>query len=791
MKKLIYFLAMAIIAVITVVAAPKGQSGQDNKERSWNTVDSLEGQGLYRSALIRVEKIYDESKREADLENEIRALIYRLKYTHELEEEGFETAIRLLENELPDTRLVASALKHTMLAELYQRFYGSNRWEINQREEEAVKQDIRFWDPQMFYDQILEQYRLSLTNPRQLAEISTASLKGIWLGSLKDTANSPALYDILVRRALEFLHSAGDFPVAALRPAILCSDELFMKPDRFMKAIPEQEANSRDPWYQALKWYGDWLHYSGSTIQPDLMRLRYVHDESCHPNSDSLYLAALMDKIGGVTRQNDLAILYEALAEHHLQKGAEYVVNGKDTLKYKDERRKAKEWLDKGVQLDETRSGKNCRNLLTSLLSAELTAQSESVQIPGTPFSVSIEYRNVSKLYYRIYRMPAIGYQMSWNHLEPDAKLSRLARMSPVRTRSVTLPDNGDMNPHRVNILMEPLDPGFYLITLADQPDWKSSATTAVAVPLTVSRITLITSQKDKGSRTFYCRDRLTGAPLEGITVIPWYSSFNPDERRYELTPGKSYQSQKQGYVSVKDGSAGRDNPSPQAYRLQLINAKDTLLTEESFYPGYQSGATKITTSVFLYTDRKLYKPGDELFFRGVLIDHKGDSIMIHLQDSIELNLQDPRYQVVEKIKLTVDRMGVFSGSLPLPVKGLTGSYILHSRFGSTNINMEQYRRPSFDIAIDPGHKPLQNGDPIEISGKVTALSGEPVPGAEVVIETHLQPQYRPGRWYPTAHRKIKLNTAKVVADQQGSFHWKLNTIPDNNTPFGAGALLS
>lgn len=791
MKKLIYLLAIAAIAVITVVAAPKGQTGRDDKEKGWITVDSLEAQGLYRSALIRVEKIYDESKRQADLENEIRALIYRLKYTAELEEEGPEKAIEILENELPDPRLAASALKHTMLAELYQRYYGANRWEINQREGEAEKRELRFWGPQMFYDAILEQYRLSLASPDQLSAISTGSLRGILSGSLQDTVNSPFLYDILIRRALEFLNSSDEYPVSALRPSILCSDELFLKPDRFITAVSGQELNSSDPWCQALRWYGDWLSYSGSNIQPDLMRLRYVHEESCLPERDSLYEAALLDKLPMVDRRNDQAILHEALAEYHLQKSADYVVNGEDTLKYKGERRKAKEWLEKGVQLEETRSGKNCRNLLTSLLSSELTAQSESVQIPGKFFPVSVEYRNVHGLYYRIYRVPAMVYQTEWTNLDTEAKQNRLAALKPVRTGYTTLPDNGDMNPHRVNILMEPLDAGFYLISLADQQVWRSPATTAVVIPVSVSRITLISNQQSKGSRAFYCRDRLTGAALEGITVVPWYTSFNPDERRYELSRGTSCRSGQQGYVSIRDGGPGRDNPSPQAYRLQMIKNQDTLLTEESFYPGYQPGSKPITTSVVLYTDRKLYKPGSELFFRGVMIDQKGDSLMIHSQDSIELNLQDPRYQVLQKIKLHVDRMGVFSGSLTLPVKGLTGSYILQSRFGSASFNMEHYRRPSFAIALNDGHKTWQNGDRIEISGKVTALSGEPVPGAEVVVETNLQPRFMPRRWYPSAGRKIWLNTVNVLTDQNGCFHWKWNSIPEENNPLGAGTLLT
>jgi len=801
MNKILYLSVLTVIPIVAVTAVSKTFDIRQDKELVWKKIDSLEGQGLYRSALSLVDGVYRDARRDMDQENEIRSLIYRLKYTQELEEEGQEAAIELLVREPADDRLVPTALKFSMLGELYQRYYMVNRWDISQRpetkiEEEGIKkrelkEQLKLWGPGNFYRVILDCYRKSLAYPGKLSQIPVSSVKGLWTGSLKDTANSPAVYDILMRRALEFLNSSESFTVASLRPSILCSEELFMESDRFLKAIPEEELNSSNPWYQALRWYGDWLYYSNSRLTADLMRLKYVYDQSCHPHRDSLYASALEKMAAGREKTADAAILYEALAEYHLGMGQRYAINHEDTLKFKGERKKAEGWLEKAILWDETAAGRNCRNLLSDLLEPDFHAQVEAVQLPGRVFPSSIEYRNIHRIYYRIFRFNALEYFSRWNEMDQSEKLTRLDLLTPQEEGSETIPDDGDRNPHRVNILLGPLAPGFYLISFSNEPDWHSRSAKVVTIPVSISRITLITSHKNQGVRTFYLRDRQSGASLQGLLAIPWFITYSPEKRRYEFERGQTYLSEKEGFLAIPDGATDRVDRSPKSYRLQLITGGDTLLTPEPFFPVYMRDEKVMQTSALIYTDRKLYKPGDALHFRGILMDRKGDSLMVHRQDSVELTLQDPRYQTVEKMWLPVDDLGVFSGSFILPPKGLTGSYQLITRNGSVNISMEQYRRPSFDIVLDGGHQAYRNGDVIEVTGKVTALSGEPVPGAEVLSETNLLPQYRPWRRYPVMGRMARIHSSRVVTDSNGNFTWKWKSIPESANPYGSGMPLN
>ncbi|MEO6760508.1 MAG: hypothetical protein ABIO24_13700, partial [Saprospiraceae bacterium] len=63
----------------------------------WKIVDSLEGQGLYKSALEKAEAIQAMARKDRNTPQSIKALLYRGKYTTMLEEDGFVKAVQLFE----------------------------------------------------------------------------------------------------------------------------------------------------------------------------------------------------------------------------------------------------------------------------------------------------------------------------------------------------------------------------------------------------------------------------------------------------------------------------------------------------------------------------------------------------------------------------------------------------------------------------------------------------------------------------------------------------------------------
>ena len=65
----------------------------------WKTIDSLEKQGLPKSALEAVESLYTKVKEEGNAAQEIKCLLYRSKYQSQLEEDGLIKAIYRMQEE--------------------------------------------------------------------------------------------------------------------------------------------------------------------------------------------------------------------------------------------------------------------------------------------------------------------------------------------------------------------------------------------------------------------------------------------------------------------------------------------------------------------------------------------------------------------------------------------------------------------------------------------------------------------------------------------------------------------
>ncbi|MFO7617175.1 MAG: MG2 domain-containing protein [Bacteroidales bacterium] len=811
MRIALYLLAGAL-ALMATLPGSTFKPIENDLQKTWKIIDSLENQGLYRSALDAVNLIYRDARSRSDQPNEIKALIYRMKYQQELSEEGRAAAILEMHRQLPDNRPVVEALKYSLLAELYYRYYSVNRWEILQNPPEAPEasqtgittETLKKWSPEQFFQTISGYYGRSVAEPAILAKAPVSSFGDLFTGSPADTLNQPTLYDILMKRAVDFSSSLHEFPIFRLKPPILCQENLFNPAGEFIAAVRQADDDPNNPWLLTLNWYASWLEWRLAALSPqdqtntgsraalltaNLSRLRYVRENACHPKADSLYRLALVGQ--GESLENDSlqARVFLELGRFHAARSDRFVPNSRDTSQYKSDRKEAVAWLEKANRWSQTIDGKESRNLLNNLLQPVLRAELVQVQLPGQYFPVSLWYQNTKTVFYQVYPFSALNYYSNWLSRQPEDRLHGLTTQVPIRSGRFQLPDDGDLNAHQVNVILDPLPVGFHLLVWsAEDAPAGDPATTSLA-PVTVSRIGWVTRPDESGGREFHFRDRDSGAPLPSVRVIPWYQIWDDRTRNSVLEGGRGLLAGKDGFLSIPAGGPGQNDPARRAYRIQAIAGRDTLVSPDLFYPGYGRTGRKAQTTATIHTDRTLYKPGQTLFFRGVLIDRYPDSLAIHRADSVVVTLQDPRYQAIESISVPVDPLGSFTGAFQLPLKGLTGNYFLQTSHGQARVRMEQYRRPGFDIKVDPDRRVYLEGDQISVSGSLTALSGEPVPDAEITVEVDIQAGVHPVRWNPWAGQQIRVHSERIRGDAGGRFDWKWTTLPARQNPYSPGGI--
>ena len=102
-KSILVFLFVSFASFFTTAQQP-GKT----YDREWNTIDSLlRKEGLAKSALNRVNLIYNAAKKENNDVQVIKALVYRLQINEEISEEGMYENIQLLEKEIVDANGIA------------------------------------------------------------------------------------------------------------------------------------------------------------------------------------------------------------------------------------------------------------------------------------------------------------------------------------------------------------------------------------------------------------------------------------------------------------------------------------------------------------------------------------------------------------------------------------------------------------------------------------------------------------------------------------------------------------
>ena len=139
---------------------------------------------------------------------------------------------------------------------------------------------------------------------------------------------------------------------------------------------------------------------------------------------------------------------------------------------------------------------------------------------------------------------------------------------------------------------------------------------------------------------------------------------------------------------------------------------------------------------VNLYTDRKIYRPGQTVHVAAlVYLNKKHTETSAQANKLITFTLRDANRKVVAENQVTTDNFGMASTDFILPQSGLTGQFSINSNFGSGNytyFSVEEYKRPTFQVDFDKAQTKYAVGDTVTITGHAKSFAGVPVQGAKV-----------------------------------------------------------
>ena len=772
------------------------QSGQFTT--MWKLVDSLASLGQPKSALAVVNKIYLRSKTENNHPQVIKAVIYRIRLNADFQEDFFSNTISELQEEIQSADYPAKQLLQSILGEVYWKYYQNNQYRFQDRTQlkTNLSDSIETWDLATIYRAITRQYMSSLDNADSLKRIPIAQYDAILdlkafdhkkLESQVAEASgfTPTLYDFLADRALDFFTAGPEDHSIPAQHFEVDRAWYFAQTFNFTNNRMLIPADSAAPASFALRIFRDLATFHlpdkdpRALIDAELKRFDFVHQEYTMPGKDSLFLDALRQFEKTHEASPWGTVISYALAEHLYGLGQLYQPLVSDLHKW--DVRAAREVCDRAIQrFPDSEGAKNCKILVKSIDESILRITAESAVVPDQPSLALVSFRNMKQLHFRLVKADPEEYAEKTAKLDQAGYFRYLTSLPAMKSWSQNLPGDGDFQQHSAEISILEVPVSFWVLLCASSKEFSDPKQTFAFTPFWSTHISYISKRNEDGSVGYFLLDRETGLPLKNIKVEAWEKNYNARDRQYTTTKLQDFISDGQGYFLIPPSENNRRNVN---LFLKIRHKNDLLITDNFYhYPGY-SGNPQTSLQTMFYTDRAIYRPGQNIYFKGIIIEKTGDKSTIKANKATRVRFTDANGQKVGELSLTSNEFGSVNGSFTAPKGMLLGQMTISNESGSVYISVEEYKRPTFEVISSPLEGNYRLGESIEVTGNAVSYAGNSIDGAIVkyrVVRTASFPFWDWGWRRPMpVSPQVEIISGVTKTDAAGKYTFAFPAIPD------------
>lgn len=764
-------LAFGFFAIMLVVLACTTRNLQKPVTKAavktdWKHIDSLAQQGLYQSALDETLLSMHQAQDEDDFYTWMKSMVYAAKFHRLLDENGMVKAIGYWEQARVKLKDPYQALAISLLAELYQRHYESLVWQLHDRTYTGQQSDkpLAQWAAKDYLDTIGSLYLSSIN--AQTPDLNLGDFKDLILWDYGANTLLPTLKELLITRAIDFLAQDYQYPLQDLAD-YLDSDVFFAPADTFSKLTLSRPGKR----HEVARLYQDLLKGASAKknkegfLHFDLERLQYVHAQSIHPQKELLYEQALHDvwtKTTGTIQEIDA-----------LWPLAQYILQTKSygSIAQKAEAQRA--MLDKIRTLIHQYPAQTgqLKQLEHQLTETHLTLQMEQVNVPGQKILVKISFKNIKSV---PFHLMAINDEVMSRlyQLKPEEVRDYLHNLPALLEWSTELPSVEDFEEHSTEIGLDALPAGRYMLVAH-----RDSALARV-MSFQVTNLALKHSKR-KDHDEWMVLNRETGTPVSGAEVKFFRQNFRQSNQTIEKQLVALARSDAEGKVIFAQAYQGE-------LELEVKHGSDIWRPEQRayIYPQENPPAQELVLTQ-IFTDRAIYRPGQVVHFKAILYKSSNNQARVITNRSVTIRLVDANGEELQALNLQTNTYGSTSGSFIVPATGrLLGNWTIQSsEGGAANIQIEAYKRPSFEILVDTLDKIYKLNDQVNLLGTVSAFSGMELSGAKITYQVRRTLRWRWDPWIKSTYIyqpvETLVTTGEAMTDAHGRFRMSFEAIPD------------
>lgn len=392
----------------------------------------------------------------------------------------------------------------------------------------------------------------------------------------------------------------------------------------------------------------------------------------------------------------------------------------------------------------------------SGILQPRLNLYTSDIVYPEREFELNITHRNLSACKIQWYKIDPKDYDEELNNKQLLSK----ARLFSSQDYKL-LPSADYLQEDTILTLVAP-PLGMYLLNVTAEGE---RIVNHKRIPMIVStRFKGLYVTPDANTIELTVVDNYSGHPIPNVLV-----SFYDKKKNFI----KSVKTDAKGMVFIE-----RDRSEPSYYKI--TDEKDKAMRLERMdLSTWSKGVSSKDKQVELLTDRMVYRPGQTLYIKGVLYNSEGNNYQILANQSLDVQIYDASYKELIKEKVQTNAYGSFTFNYTLPSSTMNGMFSIRTPYGSTSVRVEEYKRPSFELAFDTLKTSYQLGDEVLLTGVAQTYSGMPITEGEVNYT--FTRAFQSWRFFPG--NRQTLNQSKVALNDKGEFAIPIELIADDNDP--------
>lgn len=450
-----------------------------------------------------------------------------------------------------------------------------------------------------------------------------------------------------------------------------------------------------------------------------------------------------------------------------------------DILQQKQDYKLALVWANKAKELyPKSKFINNIKNKENQIKNPQLNIFYENETQANKPIHIVAEGKNVQQFSLNIYEVKDdtqgfLNYVFD-SYKTPFAKVKKTF----VRKDQFNLPESFDFKTHKTSLELKALPAGIYLAEYVVENSVKSN------FYFIVSDSKIIFSKKDDSHPKANILKLVNNENGKAFT--------NENLEITEYVRGKQIVKH-----SVKTDASGNfqipNSENKEYYRNFLVkNGSNYSMINVYGYDNGNRNKFENRESAQIFLDRKIYRPGQIVYFKVIATGINGETRKVKTLQKIPLNiiLHDTNGEELQTLKLTTNEFGSVNGSFTLPKNKLNGNFNIevdndddnsdYNISGYTDFNVEEYKRPKFEVTFDPIKDEYKYGQTIELKGKATMFSGVPLSNSTVNYEIKKQNiRWRYFWWYPRGNDNENSILGDVKTNEKGEFTIKIELKKD------------